>query len=206
MWAVMAGLALCPCLDRAADEPWHVFYDVDAGFSLQPSDAWVGTGTRSEHTPEGLHIVDESTQGGSGRLYEYRWQVKPGEAVVAEVRLKAIQASEPWGACVNVADGVAEEDVSFFPDRVRLSYAAIEAPFPAGAQFHTYRIEVKAPDIRVWADDRLLLDGAGEFVHPVTARVRAGRRRHTHFAGRERAWRPPVASPDCSAKPEGEAA
>lgn len=160
-------LLMCAGVCLAAEPPWHVFYDGKSGFGVQPSGAWIGDGTRSQGTTDGLRIIDESTAANSGRLYYYRWDVKPAEGATVEARLKVLQASDAWGACVNVADGAAEEDVSFFPDRVRLSYAKIEAPFPAGDAFHTYRIVLKAPNIQIYVDGKLLLDGTGKFVHPV---------------------------------------
>lgn len=163
-------LALTLCLGPiGADDGWRVFYDPGEGFVTQPTELWLGEGTRSEAVPDGLHIVDESIAGGSGRMYGYAWNVGPGDDAAVEIRLRAIAASAPWGLCVNVADGRCEEDVSFFPDRVMLSYAGIEAPYPAAEGFHTYRIELHAPDIRVYVDDALLLDGTGRFTHSVIA-------------------------------------
>jgi hypothetical protein len=172
MLTLLAALSLGPILTQPADAPWQVFYEAASGFRIQPTGAWIGKATRSEWTPDGLHIVDGSTQADSGRLYVLAWQVDRAVGVVVEVRLKATQASAPWGACVNVADGVSEEDVSFLPGKVVLSYAGQEALFPAGDGFHTYKIAVKAPDIRVWADGKLILDGAGKFTHPVITPAR----------------------------------
>jgi len=153
---------------QPAEEPWQVFYDYeDGGFVLNPSGAWIGEPTRSERVPEGLRIVDPSTERGSGRVYYFNWQADAQQGATVEARLKVTQASKTWGVCVNVADGVNEEDVSFFPDRVMLSYADVSVPFPAGEDFHTYRITFKAPDITVWADDEVLIDGQGKFTTPV---------------------------------------
>ena len=164
-------LALSPLPAGAAEKgPWHVFYE--ERFRLAPTGTWLGAQTRSERTPEGLRVVDPSTEKESGRLYFHAWQVDPKQGASVEVRLKAVAASAPWGACVNVADGVHEEDVSFFPDRVMLSYANLSAGFPAGDGFHTYRITFRGEEIRVWADDRLLLDGKGRFTHPVISPAR----------------------------------
>ncbi len=151
-----------------AEEPWQVFYDYeDSGFKLEPSGAWIGESTRSERVPEGLRIVDPSTEAGSGRLYYFNWQVDPQQGATVEARLKVTEASGAWGVCVNVADGVNEEDVSFLPDRVMLSHADVSVSFPVGEDFHTYRITFKAPDIIVWADDEVLIDGRGKFTTQV---------------------------------------
>lgn len=164
---LFAIAAAAPVTVRAQDDAWQVFYDAGEGFLTTPDGAWLGEGTRSEWTDEGLRVLDETTAAGSGRLYHCNWGVAHGTEAQVLVRVRVDAASEAWGACVNVADGVVEEDVSFFPDKVILSYAGIEAPFPVGEGLHTYRIELKAPDIRVFADDALLLNGDGVFTHPV---------------------------------------
>jgi hypothetical protein len=149
---------------QLAEAAWREFYN--DGFTLAPSGAWIGNYTKSEKAPDGLRILDPSTEPDSGRLYWFDWQVKPAEGATVEARLRVDASSEPWGCCVNVADGVNEEDVSFLPDRVLLSYANVSAPFPASDGFHTYRITFRAPDIMVWADDQLLIDGKGKFTAP----------------------------------------
>jgi len=166
-WILPASLfaALLSTTAVADDQPWRVFYD--GSFKLQPSGAWIGPQTRSERTAEGLHIVDPSTERNSGRLYCFPWQVKPEQGATVEARLRVARASAAWGACVNVADGLHEEDVSFFPDRVMLSHANVSVAFPVGDAFHTYRITFKGAGITVWADGKLLIDGRGKFTKEV---------------------------------------
>ncbi len=170
MWAAACAMVLAGGARAEAADEWHVFYD--GGFKLQPSGSWLGATTKSERTPEGLHIVDPTTEAGSGRLYYYLWQVKPEEGATVEARVKVTAASDLWGACVNVADGTHEEDVSFLPDRVALSYAKVSATFPVAEAFHTYRIVFQGQDIRVFADGKLLLDGAGKFTAPTLEKNR----------------------------------
>ncbi len=146
---------------------WQTFYDTTTGFGVPPDAAWMGEGTSSEQVAEGLRIVDASTKPGSGRLYILGWNADPAQGATVEARLKLIAASEPWGACINITDGVHEEDVSFLPDRVVLSYAKTEAKFATTDGFHTYRIVFKGTDIQVWADDVSLIDGKGKFTQPI---------------------------------------
>jgi len=154
---LLASTALNPA--SAAD--WRLFYE--DGFKTQPEVSWIGPGTRSERVGDSLRIVDPSTETGSGRLYCYRWEVDPQEGAAVEARMKLTAAGEPWGACVNVADGVHEEDISFLPDRVMLSHAKVSAPFPTTDGFHTYRMVFKGQDIQVFADGEPLIDGTGRF-------------------------------------------
>jgi hypothetical protein len=65
---------------------WHDVYTLADGFVRQPSNAsWIGPDTHSEATPDGPHIVDDSTAGASGRMYEITWRLEPGGAAEVEV-------------------------------------------------------------------------------------------------------------------------
>lgn len=153
----------------AEDAAWcDVYRD---GFQLgDVTEGWQSPATSSERTPEGLRVVDSSTAKGSGRFFHVDWHVLPDKGAVVEARLKAVSCSEPWGVAILVSDGVHEEGVTFFPQQVMLAGSRMAAPLDAAGAFHTYRIEIKASDIRVWADGRLLIDGRGKFTQAAHAR------------------------------------
>jgi hypothetical protein len=143
------------------DLPWRPFYD--NGKWAVGATAWLGDGTHSQRTEEGLVVADTSTEKGSGRHYTLDWRADPAQGAALEARVKAVSCSQPWGCGMSVADGVHEESLSIFPDKLLLVNAKQEFPFDAGGGFHTYRLEIKGEDVRLLADDRLLFDGAGSF-------------------------------------------
>lgn len=144
----------------AKDESWQAMYG--DGFARGVT-SWSSESTRSEKTPEGLRVLDPSTKEGSGRFYELNWHVNPEQGATVETRLKAVSCSAPWGAVLLVSDGVHEEGVTFFPNQVALAAAKLSVPFDAAGSFHTYRVRIRGTDIKVWADEKLLLDGVGKF-------------------------------------------
>jgi hypothetical protein len=62
-----------------------------------------------------------------------------------------------------VADGVHEEGVTFYPDRIELACSKLCATFEAAGAFHTYRVQILGTGIQVWVDGNLLLDGTGKY-------------------------------------------
>lgn len=128
--------------------------------------------THSQRTPvrslatAGLLVADPSTAGASLRYYWLDWHADPARGAAVEARLKVTSCSAPWGVFLMVADGVHEEAITFFPDRLELANAHLVAPFDAAGAFHTYRVEIKGADLRVFADDQLLLDATGKFTSP----------------------------------------
>lgn len=167
---VVAALLLVLALHTACADlegPWQPFYekgawDVDAT-------AWIGDGTRSELTDDGLLVADESTENGSGRSYMLNWEADAAKGAAIEARVKAISCSSPWGVCMMAADGVHEEAVTIYPDRLLLSHCGLSAPFDAAGDFHTIRLEVKGDDVKIYADDKLVIDGTGKYTKPAHA-------------------------------------
>ncbi len=162
VWAIAA---LATGIQAQAASDWLTFYE--DGFKVPDGRAWNSPLTSSKRTPEGLRVVDLSTQKGSGRCFHLNWNVDPKQGAEVEVRLKTLSCSAMWGVVLVVADGEHEEGVTFFRDRVALcSDPKTAARFNCADAFHTYRVVFKAPDIQVYADGRLLIDGKGKFTRP----------------------------------------
>lgn len=156
-------LAALPGASADSTDGWRVFYE--NGFRPVEVNTWQSSRTRSEKTEEGLRIVDATTEKDSGRLYSMPWKV-PAQGAEAQARVRCIACSAPWGVSLSVADGVHEEGVTLYPDRVELSNARVSVPFVTTDRFHTYRIRFGGTDIQVWADGQLLIDGKGKFTAP----------------------------------------
>lgn len=163
----ICGVWAAVCL--ASDElPWHDLYH--EGFRIDTlTEGWRSPLASSALTPEGLRITDPSTADGSGRFFQMDWRVDPEQGAIVEARLRVHSCSAPWGVALLVADGDHEEGVTFFPQQVMLASAGLTAPFAAADGFHTYRVQIRGNDIRVWADGALLIDGSGKFTRPAHA-------------------------------------
>ncbi|MBT4820545.1 MAG: exo-alpha-sialidase, partial [Lentisphaerae bacterium] len=146
----------------ATDQPWRVFHE-DGEWAAEAS-GWVGAGTHSERTDAGLLVRDPSTEKGSGRMYLLNWGAVPERGAAIEARVRVIACSEAWGVCLLVADGVHEECLTIYPDRLQLVNAKVVVPFKAANGFHTYRLAIKNEDVMLLVDGKLLYDGSGKFL------------------------------------------
>ena len=154
---------LAPSLPARDDEPpWRDVYR--EGTWAPRVSGWVGKGTHSELTPEGLLIRDPATTKGSGRMYQLNWRADPERGAALEACVKAVSCSQPWGSGLMVADGVHEESLTIYAERLELINAKQSIPFDAAGAFHTYKLAVKGQDLKLFADGRLLYDGTGRFV------------------------------------------
>ena len=149
-----------------AAEEWQTLYD--RGFKLPGVRAWTSKLTQSKLTPDGLHIADTSKQKGSGRFYYLPWHAAQEAGAAVEARLRSVSCSTPWGMTLLVADGVHEEGITFYPDRVVFAWSKLSAQYDCADGFHTYLVRVKGADIMLYADGQLLVDGRGKFTAPAT--------------------------------------
>jgi hypothetical protein len=128
--------------------------------------AWTGDGTESMRVEGALRVRDTSTGKGSGRMYLLEWGADPEQGAELEARVKAVSCSQAWGSGLMVSDGVHEESLTLYPDRLLLVNAKHEIPFDAAGDFHTYRLAVQGEDLRLQVDGTLLYEGLGAFTSP----------------------------------------
>jgi hypothetical protein len=158
---VPAGLAL------GGEPKWMPLFDGSGPPPVAPRGSPLPAGN-SATTKDGLlHLVDRSTSGGSVLLYPALWNADPKGVTECEAEVKLIAASQgPCGMCIDVADGVYEDSLSFYPDRIGLWYARLQHKMDTRSEFHTYRVRIAGTDIQVFVDGKLAIDGKGKFTAP----------------------------------------
>jgi len=109
-----------------------------------------------------LLLADRGTAPGSYAYFQNLHAVCPDDEVVVEVRLKLLSG---WSS-VLVENGVAGEEIMFYPDRVVLRHDGLSSPMQTADTFHAYRIVMHRQDLKVYADGQLRLDGSERFTHP----------------------------------------
>ena len=160
---MVLGLAAMAACGALADD-WRVFYGPQ-GFAAGTA-AWLGDKTHSERTADGLLVADPSTEKGSGRTYWFDWRADPGRGAALEARAKVKSCSAPYGVHLGVADGVHEEALTLYPDRVELENAKLKTPLNTTDRFHTYRLEIRGDDLSVFVDGQKTLEARGKFTGP----------------------------------------
>jgi len=109
-----------------------------------------------------LLVADRGTAPGSYAYFQHLGAVCPDDEVVVEVRMKLLSG---WSS-VLIENGVAGEEIMFYPDRITLRHDGLSSPLQTADAFHTYRIVIHQQDLKVYADSQLRLDGRGRFTHP----------------------------------------
>ncbi|HIE50569.1 MAG TPA: exo-alpha-sialidase [Armatimonadetes bacterium] len=125
-----------------------------------------GENTFAEVVAGKLHVVDRGTEKTQLRFYSRRWYAHPKLGAVAEVRLRVVSCSGPAGVVLLMADGVHEAGLTFYPDRVEFHRLGLSYRLDTTDDFHIYRLEVKAQDLRLWVDGQIALDAPGKFTPP----------------------------------------
>ena len=119
-----------------------------------------------------LRLKDTSTTG--MLMYRARWYADPAEGTELEARVKLVSAAAgPCGQCLDFADGVHEDSLSFYPGRIALWFAKLEYALDTTSAFRTYRVVIRGQDVQVFVDGTLAIDGKGKFTQPADGRRNA---------------------------------
>lgn len=141
---------------------WNVEWTCDVQVPMPWSRGGLPAGTEAKMQDGALLIVDRSSERGSYLYYSYPWNVDPAIKATAEVRAKALSGHSG----VIIANGVAEEELHIYPDRIVLLRANLSHAMDAASDFHDYRVEIEGSNIRVFVDGELVMDAPGKFTNP----------------------------------------
>jgi hypothetical protein len=175
-FALLTSLLLVfPAASRAADDiRWLVAYD---GKAL-PDSSWTEIGkVKAMLESEGLRLVDDGREFGG---YRAAWKAGGDDEIIVEARLKAgtITGSQsrkpatslwPWrdGApvMVQVSDGRHQDGLVLFPAQAA-SFTDRFIPMDTTKAFHTYRLEIRGTDMKMFVDGEQKIEGQGAFWRP----------------------------------------
>ncbi|OGV71029.1 MAG: hypothetical protein A3K19_03115 [Lentisphaerae bacterium RIFOXYB12_FULL_65_16] len=131
---------------------------------------WYTPGANSRVTvglSEGaMHLTDAGTQPGDLLFPTKQWAADPTRGAAVEACVKVVDCQGAAGVMLMVADGVHEDSLTLYKDRIRLEKAGLERAMDTTGDFHIYRIDIRGPDIAVSVDGRRAIDGKGKFTQP----------------------------------------
>jgi len=142
---------------------WREIYKGD---TLPESAGWgtsKGENTRAEVTEEGLLIVDAGAEATQLHCYSKAWKANPCQGASARATVKVASCTGRSGMCLHVSDGLHEEGLTLYPDRIVLSNACLAHAMDTTDRFHTYELRICGRNILCFADGQLVLDGWGRF-------------------------------------------
>jgi hypothetical protein len=109
-----------------------------------------------------LLLADRGTKPGSYAYFENRHAIRPDDEVIVEARARLLSGF----SSVLVENGVAGEEILFFPDRVQVRSCGLRYLMPTTDAFHTYRIVIHRKDLKVYVNGQLRIDARGRFTSP----------------------------------------
>jgi len=163
--ALTVALALGTFGPRAGmcdDVEWTASFDMQTVPGLG---GWFGEDTSSSVEDGVLHIVDDSSERGSGHCFQVEWEADREQESIVEASLKVVSAEGSAGVCFWLSDGVHEEGVNFSPEGIDLVFAEVTYEMDTTDDFHLYRVTIAGDDLKLWADDELVIDASGLFTH-----------------------------------------
>ena len=113
-----------------------------------------------------LLLADRDTGEKTWPHLAYPWNIRPGDDVLVEARLKVVRSDRPLAVCLRLSNGKAVEYVTFEPHRVGLHFADLAVPFDTTSAFHTYGVRIHGEDITVYADGKAILVAPHRYTTP----------------------------------------
>ncbi len=173
---LFAALAVCGAAvavdwPPSGDVPWAWEYTGEV-MPGEGTPRWSGdpnAGTEAKVTPDGLRIIDTTTEKGSLCRFNRSWRVDPEAGGVVEARIKLVNNTSNAGAGLMLADGEFEAHLTLYPDRIDINSGEVTVPFDPTGDFHVYRLAARQNDLFLWVDGELVVEGLGKHTHEAHA-------------------------------------
>ena len=149
------------------NEKWDAIYRGDK----MPQAPWfyAPNGAAAAKVEDGaLLISDLGTTNGERVLVNYLWRLSPEDELTVAANVKVKSCSGVAGNCILIANGVCEELITLYPDKVVLEHSKLSHSIDTTRDYRTYRVLVKgsdytedqvvgAPEVRSWGGEVVLV-------------------------------------------------
>jgi hypothetical protein len=116
-----------------------------------------------------LLIADKGTVQGDMVTTQKGWCANPEAGASLEARVKVVSCEGLAGVMIGFSDGVSEDILTLYTDRIELYRAKLSHKMDTTAGFHVYRVDIKGDDVLVSVDGEPVIDGKGAFTFPAHA-------------------------------------
>jgi hypothetical protein len=128
---------------------------------------------------QALRIVDAGSENGDLIVFDRSWAADPEIGAAGRAALRVVGCNGLAGVMIGFSDGVHEDLLTLYPERIELYRAKLSATMDTTHAFHEYQVDIRGSDVRVTVDGKLALDGTGTFTFP----AHEGRNRFSFGAG-----------------------
>ncbi|MCK5801983.1 MAG: exo-alpha-sialidase [Lentisphaeria bacterium] len=113
-----------------------------------------------------LHVVDGGTVKGDMIVMSHYWIAHPGTGSCVRARVKVVACEGLAGVSICFSDGVHEDILTLYTDRIELHHAKLSHPMDTTDAFHEYRVDIRDTDVTVTVDSTPAISGKGAFTFP----------------------------------------
>ena len=126
-----------------------------------------------------LRITDVGSEKGDLLVFDRAWNADPELGASCRAAVRVVRCTGLAGAMIGFSDGVHEDLLTLYPDRLELYRAKLSAALDTTDAFHEVQVDIKGADVRVSVDGKQVLDAAGTFTFP----AHEGRNRFSFGSG-----------------------
>lgn len=126
-----------------------------------------------------LRLTDVGSEKGDLLVFDRDWSADPELGASCRAVVRVVRCTGLAGAMIGFSDGVHEDLLTLYPDRLELYRAKRSAPLDTTRAFHEVQVDIKGTDVRVSVDGQQVIDAAGAFTSP----AHEGRNRFSFGSG-----------------------
>jgi hypothetical protein len=126
-----------------------------------------------------FHLVDGGSGKGDLLTVQKSWCAVPEYGAACRAFVKVVRCTGMAGVMIGFSDGVHEDILTLYEDRIELYRAGCKHAMDTTDAFHEYQVDIRGTDVWVSVDGRQVITGNGAFAHP----AHNGRNRFSYGSG-----------------------
>jgi len=126
-----------------------------------------------------FRLVDLGSERGDLLTCERAWCADPAAGASCRASVKVVRSTGLAGVMIGFSDGVHEDLLTLYPDRIELHRAQQAFRMDTTDDFHVYQVDLRGTDITVSVDSRPVICAAGALTFP----AHQGRNRFSFGSG-----------------------
>ena len=113
-----------------------------------------------------FRFVDAGSKRGDLLTFPRYWCANPKDGAACRASVKVVRCTGLMGVMLRVSDGVHEDTLSLYEDRIELYRAGLKHVMATTDTFHEYRVAIRGTDMWVSVDGKQVIAGKGAFAYP----------------------------------------
>jgi sialidase-1 len=113
-----------------------------------------------------FRLVDGGSESGDLLAFSRSWCADPVDGAACRASVKVVRCAGLAGVMLGFSDGVHEDILTLYEDRIELYRAGLKHAMDTTDTFHEYQVEIRGTDVLVSADGRQIIAASGTFTYP----------------------------------------